>query len=77
MAIDRISPRWTSRFLLVLIGLCAALVLGEVLIRAVYGDRYSRRPAFYGPHDDLGWAPSPNLDHHFYGADFVTHIRTA
>jgi hypothetical protein len=62
--------------LLLLSGCIAAATLGEVTLRVVYGDKFGKRPVFYGASDGLGWAPTPDLNHTFYGEDFSTHIRT-
>ena len=69
------SKEWALP-LLVLLGCAVALILGEITVRVYYGDKFSRRPAFYGPHKGLGWAPTPGLDHTFYGSDYSIHIRT-
>lgn len=61
---------------LLLFGVTAAVVLGEVSIRIAYGDKFGKRPVFYGPRDRVGWAPAPGLNHTYYGEDFSTHIRT-
>ncbi len=76
MSVVSISQKWWVQILLTVLGLCLAIVLGELVIRGYYGDKFSKRPAFYGPSQNLGWAPAANLNHRFHGADFVTHIRT-
>jgi hypothetical protein len=76
MSVARISRRLLVLIVLTVFGVCLAYVLGELVIRGYYGDKFSKRPAFYGPSQNLGWAPAANLNHRFHGADFVTHIRT-
>ena len=76
MTVASISHKWRAHILLTLFGICLAFVLGELVIRVYYGDKYSKRPPFYGPHENLGWAPTPNLNHTFWGLDFTMHIQT-
>ncbi|UCF05579.1 MAG: SGNH/GDSL hydrolase family protein [bacterium] len=61
---------------IVIIGLMMALALFEIILRLAYGDMYRKRPEFFLADDELGWKPSANLDHTFYGPDFKIDIRT-
>ena len=54
----------------------AGLVAAELLIRAVYDDRYAARPVFYDFDEALGWAPRGNLSATFFGPDFSMRITT-
>jgi hypothetical protein len=57
-------------------GIVVAIGLGELILRAAYGDKFGKRPVFYAPDNLLGWKPAPNLDHTFYGPDYGIRVRT-
>jgi hypothetical protein len=59
-----------------LLGLVLAFVTGEVVLRAVYGAKFGKRPNFIVSDPVPGWKLTPNLDHTFYGADFRIDVRT-
>jgi hypothetical protein len=61
---------------LLLAGIAVGALLCEGAIRMLYGDKFGARPGFYIGDDKLGWRPTPNLDHTFYGSDFEIDVVT-
>lgn len=65
-----------SSFLIMAVSILICLLLSEVAVRSVFGDKYAPRPKFYDKVSELGWAPSPNLSATYHGGDFSMHVRT-
>jgi len=65
-----------SSLLVMAVTTLICLLLSEVAVRSIFGDKYASRPIFYDKDMELGWAPSPNLSATYYGGDFSMHIRT-
>ncbi len=75
----RAKARWkraVKTVALVLASIALALILGEVLVFAVYGEKFGKRPGFYVADKFLGWKPAPNLDHTFFGTDYSIKVET-
>jgi lysophospholipase L1-like esterase len=56
--------------------LAVAVVVAELAVRVIYGKKFGPRPGFYVADKRLGWKPTTNLDHTFYGPDYEIPIRT-
>ncbi len=67
---------WIYGLVLCGISIIVSLVLAEITIRFLYEDKFSTRPDFLIPNDELGWSPSPGLNNRFYGADYSMRIIT-
>jgi len=61
---------------LVAASILVSIVAAELVVRVVYGKKFGPRPGFYVGDKRLGWKPTTNLDHTFYGPDYEIHIRT-
>ena len=61
---------------LVVASLAVAIVASELAVRVIYGKKFGPRPGFYVGDKRLGWKPSADLNHTFYGPDYEIHIRT-
>ncbi len=61
---------------LIFLSILFSLVLAEVALRVVYGEKFSQRPGFFIGDKVLGWKPAANLDHTFFGPDYNIKVKT-
>jgi hypothetical protein len=61
---------------LFLASIALSLVLGEVVVFAVYGEKFGKRPGFYVADRYLGWKSAPNLNNTFFGTDYSIKVKT-
>jgi len=70
------KPRSFGVVWLTLASIVAALLVGEIAVRVIYGSKFGPRPVFGVGDRFLGWKPAPNLDNVFYGSDFEMQVHT-
>jgi hypothetical protein len=71
-----VLKRVAGTFVLAILGLLIALVLGELAVRGWYGEKFGKRPGFFIGDDRLGWKPAPELEHMFFGPDYSIRVAT-
>lgn len=68
--------RWPVRLAIVLVSLVGGLLLAEITIRIVYGDRYAARPAFMVADPETVFRPAADLHDVFHGPDYQIRVDT-